>query len=622
MSVCRRPIQERGPLSGLAAARRLRGGSLPHVPPPASTVSSRVRLELEAPADSQPEAILTDPRRETSWRVALAARAAGRWSAEVQLPHDPTVLHYHFELTDGTVIRERRQLEGTVEPLYGVWDERDFQIAVFDPANVPPAWTRGAVAYQIFPDRFAVGDPTRVRNGGDVYGEDPLYLRWGERPERPPRGRDFFGGDLAGIIAKLDYLAELGVSCVYLTAIFAARTNHRYDAVDYMRIDPRLGDEADLRRLVVEADERGIRVVLDGVFNHCSKESEYFRRAQADRTSATYRWFDFQEWPDRYTGWVDVPYLPEFVECPEVEAFFFGEEGVARYWLDTGIAGWRLDVTPWISDGYWRRFRRAIRDGRDDLYLVAEDWGDATHRLVGDSFDATMNYRFGYSVAGYATGKLSPSELDDRLQTLRRDTPEPAFHAQLNLLDSHDTPRLLTICDGDRRRVMLAVAIQLAYPGVPMIYYGDEAGLEGDFAEDSRRTYPWGEEDEQLLAFYRTAIRARRASAALGQGDIETVWIDDATSSYGFVRRHGGEIALALFNAGEEPAEFDLTSTVAHGRWIDLLGHVEPADVGDRAVVTLPSLSACWLVDGDGWSRRSDPDGRPRSAQRRRARAR
>ena len=159
---------------------------------------------------------------------------------------------------------------------------------------------------------------------------------------------------------------------------------------------------------------------------------------------------------------------------------------------------------------------------------------------------------------------------------------------------------------------MLAVALQLAYLGVPMIYYGDEAGLEGDFAEDGRRTYPWGEEDEQLLAFYQTAIRARRASAALGQGDIETVWIDDATSSYGFVRRHGGEVALALFNAGAEPAEVDLASITAQGRWLDLLGHVEPTDVGDRAVVTLPSLSACWLVDSSGLASRVEPEGRRR----------
>lgn len=578
-----------------AAARRLRGGVLPHTPPAASPVSTAVLLELEAPDGSQPEAILADTRRETSWRVALAPATAGHWSAEILLPGEPTVVRYHFRLADGTTVRERRQLEGIVEPLYGVWEERDFQIAVFDPTSVPPAWTQGAVVYQIFPDRFAIGDPSRVRNGGDVYGKESLYLPWGERPERPPEGRDFFGGDLAGIAGKLDYLASLGVTCVYLTPVFAARTNHRYDAVDYFRIDPRLGDEADLRRLVGEAGERGIRVVLDGVFNHCSKDSAYFRAAQADRTSPTYRWFDFQEWPDRYTGWVDVPYLPEFVECPEVEAFFFGPDGVARYWLDTGIAGWRLDVTPWISDGFWRRFRRAIRDGRDDLYLVAEDWGDATHRLVGDSFDATMNYRFGYSVAGYATGRLSPSELDDRLQTLRRDTPESAFHAQLNLLDSHDTPRLLTICEGDRRRVMLAAAFQLAYPGVPMIYYGDEAGLDGENAEDSRRTYPWGEEDEQLLAFYRTAIRARRASAALAEGDLETVWIDDATSSYGFARRHGDDTVFALFNPGEEPAEIVLRWPPGLETCIDLFGQLEPAVVGERLHVVVPPQSAGWL---------------------------
>ncbi len=589
------PVPMTGLALSLAVARRLRDGHLPHIPPAASPVSALVRLELEAPDGSEPEAILGDMRRETSWRVALAGASPGRWTAEVELPGVPTVVRYHFRLADGSIIRERRQLEGVVEPLYCVWDERDFQIAVFDPTSVPPAWTQGAVVYQIFPDRFAIGDPSRVRTGGDVYGNEPLYPSWGERPERPPQGRDFFGGDLAGIEGKLDYLASLGVTCVYLTPVFAARTNHRYDAVDYFRIDPRLGDEEDLRRLVSAARERGIRVVLDGVFNHCSKDSAYFRAAQADRSSPTYRWFDFQEWPDRYTGWVDVPYLPEFVECPEVETFFFGPDGVARYWLDSGIAGWRLDVTPWISDGFWRRFRRAIRDGRDDLYLVAEDWGDATHRLVGDSFDATMNYRFAYSVAGYATGKVSPSELDDRLQTLRRDTPEPAFRAQLNLLDSHDTPRLLTVCDGDRRRVMLAAALLLAYPGVPMLYYGDEAGLEGDNAEDSRRTYPWDDPDETLLAFYRTAIQARRASPALSLGDVETVWIDDRTRTYGFLRRHDSDAVVALFNAGDTPAEIVLPVAFEPGPAVDLLGSIQPVIAGDGLHVRVPPLSAGWI---------------------------
>lgn len=585
----------------LAAARRLRQGRLPHIPPAAAPVSTRVRLDLQAPVGSDPEVILTDIRRGLSWRIALSPKGdqPDAWTTELLLPSEPTVVTYHFILADGSLIRERRQVEGVVKPIYGVWEERDFRIAVYTPHSQPPDWVRGAVMYQIFPDRFAIGNPANVRRGGDVYGHKPRYLRWGERPEHPPKGRDFFGGDLPGIISKLDYLADLGITCLYLTPIFAAPTNHRYDALDYFQIDPRLGDESDFRALVAAAAQHGIRIILDGVFNHCSSESVYFKEAQADKTSPYYRWFDFQRWPDKYTGWVGVREMPEFVECPEVEEFFFGPEGVARHWLKYGIAGWRLDVTPWISDKYWRRFRRALRNDRSDVYLIAEDWGDATPRLVGDTFDATMNYRFAYSVIGYATGQLSPSELDDRLETLRRDTPEPMFYAQMNLLGSHDTPRLLTRCGGDRARHMLAAALQLAYPGVPMIYYGDEAGLEGEYAEDGRRAFPWDAPDRQLMHFYRTAIRARCANSALSLGRVETVWIDDMTSSYGFLRRWGDEQVLALFNAGERPAQINVVVPNAGAReyWIDLLGRLEPVHSRDGQLwLTLPPRMAAWFA--------------------------
>lgn len=592
----------------LAVARRLRGGSLPHVPPAASPVSTVVRLELEAQEDAYPEAVFTDPRREHGWRVALALSKVERdlWYAEVKLPQEPTVLRYRFILADGTLVCERRQKEGIETPLFGVWEEQDFSIAVYDPAGIPPAWVAGSVVYQIFPDRFARGDPNNLYRGANCYGLEPLYLSWDQKPEHPPKGRDFYGGDLRGVINKLDYLKEMGITCIYLTPIFASPTNHRYDALDYMKIDPRLGTEEDLRELIAKAEELGMRVLLDGVFNHCSSDSIYFKAAQADKLSPSYRWFDFEQWPDKWVGWAGVKTMPELVECPEVEEFFFGKKGIAQHWLSYGTAGWRTDVTPWITDEYWRRFRRAVRRTYPDAYLVAEDWGDATHRLLGDSFDATMNYRFGYSVVGYAGGKLSSSELDGRLQTLRRDTPPAQFHAQMNLLGSHDTPRLLTTLGSSRERVILAAALQLAYPGAPMIYYGDEAGLEGTYAESSRRAYPWGFEDEELLAFYKRAINARRANPALSLGDVVTVWLADP-GGYGIVRTCDGEVVLALFNSGTDPIEALIPlerivsrlgpiGPIPDGEWSDLLELVPTAQCKDGVLsVTIPGTCAAWL---------------------------
>lgn len=588
------------------AARRLRGGHLPHVPPPSSPTSATVRLALEAAPDAFPEALFTDPRREHGWRVALSWDASSAlWQADILLPQEPTVLRYHFALRDGSTLRERHQIEGEVEMLFGVWEEREFQIAVYDPDDTPPAWLPGTVFYQIFPDRFAQADPENVRNGAGVYGQDPLYLSWDDKPEQPPKSRDFFGGDLRGVINKLDYLADLGVTCIYFTPIFTSPTNHRYDAVDYTQVDPRLGTEDDLRELISGARDRGIRVLLDGVFNHCSSDSIYFQDALRSKESPYYRWFDFIHWPERWVGWLGIRHrlttwgiktMPEFVECPEVEQFFFGEGGIAQRWLSLGTAGWRTDVTPWVTDEFWRRFRRAVRKSFPDAYLVAEDWENAPQRLVGDSFDAVMNYRFGYSVLGFASGKLTPAELDDRLETRRRDTPPLSFHAQMNILGSHDTARILSRMESRKERVIFATALQLAYPGAPMIYYGDEAGLEGAYGEDGRRPYPWGREDPQLLAFFRTAMNARRESAALGKGDVSTAWIDDR-GGYGFVRAYGDERVLALFNNGTGPLEaaVPVGDGIPNGESRDLLSQLPAARIaGGTLRASLPPLGAGW----------------------------
>ncbi len=583
----------------LAAARALRGGLLPHVPPAASPLSTRVRLDLEAEDDSYPEAVVTDPRREHGWRVALIrSKEMGHWYTEILLPQEPTLLHYHFVLHDGTIVQERRQQEGVEQPLFGVWQERDYQIAVYDPHSPPPAWVHGQVVYQIFPDRFARSDAGNVYKGGNTYQHPPLYLDWDAAPEHPPQGRDFYGGDLQGVMDKLDYLKKLGVTCIYFTPIFASPTNHRYDTLDYMKIDPRLGTSNDLSELIARAGELGIRIILDGVFNHCSKDSIYLQAARTDRLSPCYRWFNFTNWPDEWVGWVGVKTMPEFVECPEVEEFFMGKDGVAQHWLSYGTAGWRTDVTPWMTDEFWQRFRRAVRGAYPDAYLVAEDWGDATHRLLGNSFDATMNYRFGYSVVGFAGGRLSAAELDDRLETLRRDTPTASFHAQMNLIGSHDTARALTTLEGSRERLMLAAAFQLAYPGVPMIYSGDEVGVEGSYAENSRRAYPWGREDAGLLDFYKRAINVRRQSKALSYGEVYTVWLDER-GGYGFIRKADDEIVVALFNNSDK----ELSATIAFpddaqvaDEWTDLLGNLPSTYRTDGVFsATLPSLSAAWF---------------------------
>lgn len=575
-------------------ARKLRPDSPYHLPPGAQSLNTRVELTLEDATDT-PEIVLTDMRRDYTWHVAMEpdASAKNTWRAEIMLPMHPTIISYYF-VVDGEEIYERRQIEGENIPIYGQWHELAFKIPVYDPYRMPAAWTNGMVVYQIFPDRFAKAQSDEqaqaAMNG--VYGHAPKFMSWGDIPEAPPLGRDFYGGDLRGVIDKLDYLAELGVECIYFNPIFEASSNHRYEAVDFMKIDAMLGTEADFDALIEAAHERNIKIVLDAVFNHCSTDSIYFDingkfdppGAAQSRQSPYYRWFKFTQWPDTFDGWMDLGFMPEFVECPEMEAYFLGEDGVTAYWLDKGIDGWRCDVAFDNTDEFWRRFRDRVDATKPGAWLISEEWRDSSHYLLGDTFNATMNYRFTWAARGFlATDDLKPSELDDRLQKLILDTPPDALHAQMNLLDSHDTDRVLTACNGDRARYKQLVAFLLAYPGAPTIYYGDETGLEGGNAEDGRRCMPWDDIDADLYDYFKRTISAHKASHALRRGDFESVLIDDEQNVYAFGRRTRDEVVYAVFNASAKTASVTVPVD-ADGVYADLLGSSPDVRAADGAL--------------------------------------
>jgi glycosidase len=466
-------------------------------------------------------------------------------------------------------------------------------------------WTKGMIIYQIFPDRFANGDTTIDQVSQGVYGHEPLYKQWGELPEHPPLGRDFFGGDLRGVIDKLDYISDLGVDCIYFTPIFQSPTNHRYDAIDYFKIDPMLGTEMDFDELLEKAHGRGLKVVLDAVFNHCSSDSIYFdivgrygQGAVGSKHSPYYRWFDFTNWPTEYRGWYGLGFMPEFVECPEVEEFFVGPEGVTAYWLERGIDGWRCDVAFDNSDEFWRRFRKRIDTIRPGAYTIAELWIYATHYMLGDTFNGTMNYRLGWALRGFClTDSLTPSELDDRLMVLQRDTPGPALHSQMNILDSHDTNRILTVANGDRQRVRQIAAFHLAFPGAPMIYYGSETALEGADAEDGRRCMPWDTLDEEMLACYKHIISIQKSSNALRLGDYETVLLDDERRLYGFVRRYGDEVAFALFNGSDQAADVQVPLREDDPQlWREMIAGSDLTVSGGTLKARLEPRGSAWIM--------------------------
>jgi len=589
-------------------ARQLRGDGPFHLPPAAQPLNSTVTLVLEN-TDQQPMVTLTDTRRDYTWQALMEPGNADKtWQTDVLLPMEPTIVTYTFTIGDQTLM-EKRQVEGQNTPVYGEWEDLPFKIAVYDPDRMPADWIKGMVVYQIFPDRFAKiqsDDKARAAMKG-VYGHEPLFKNWGDAPENPPLGRDFFGGDLQGIISKLDYLSDLGVECIYLNPIFEAASNHRYEAIDFMTIDRMLGTEADFDELIDEAHDRGLRVVLDAVFNHCSSDSIYFDitgkyseqtgipGAYQSQQSPYYRWFKFREWPTEYDGWIGLGFMPEFVECPEMEAYFVGPDGVTAQWLNKGIDGWRADVAFDNTLDFWRRFRTCVDNTKSDAWLISEEWRDSTHYMLGDTFNGTMNYRFMWAVRGFlGTDNLLPSQLDDRLQTWMRDTPGPAIPAQMNLLDSHDTDRALTTCGGDRDRYQQMVAFQLAYPGAPTVYYGNETGLEGDFAEDGRRCFPWDDIDTELHTFFTHLMTLRRDLYVLRTGHTETVIADDDKRVYGFRRYNENRSVYALFNATSEEQTVGIAVS-KDGTLNDLLkSHPDVTAEGGTVTITLKPRGAVW----------------------------
>ena len=446
-----------------------------------------------------------------------------------------------------------------------------------------PGWVRDAVFYEIFPDRFAASD--RVPKPG------PL-----EPWDAPPTRHGFKGGDLLGIVEHLDYLEDLGVTALYLTPIFQSASNHRYHAYDYLKVDPMLGGDEALRALLDAAHGRGMRVILDGVFNHSGRGFWPFHHVLENGASSPYRrWFHIDDealdagrpllaYPSPgtpsselgYLAWWGMPALPKLnTREPDVREYLLT---VAEHWLRFGIDGWRLDVPEEIEDeSFWPAFRERCRAVRQDAYLVGEIWHVAPEWLRGDRFDALMGYPLAYAAMGFAGGSrldmavvhghpeyaLNIEPLDGlafagRLTDLLAAYEPEAVAAQLNMLGSHDTPRLRTVLGDDVTGIRLATLIQMTLPGAPCVYYGDEIGMTGGNDPDCRRAFTWDERswDHELHSFVRSLARERQLDATLRTDHVEILAASGGAVAY--QRRLGDARTIVAINAGDDSMRLDL----------------------------------------------------------------
>lgn len=520
---------------------------------------------------------------ETFREIEMARKfeKGGDYQTDFQTYGPSGLYFYHFQI----IYQDSRRTERKI--YYGKADDdcggqgkisddpegvKQYQLTSYSQRDCAPEWYRRGVIYHIFVDRFFNGDPHRKilnpKKNSFVYateGDLPYYItdkngeisRW-----------DFFGGNLSGIIAKLPALHDLGITVLYLSPIFEARSNHKYDTADYRRIDPMFGDDRTLQKLIAKAGRLGIHIMLDGVFNHVGADSRYFNRyktygdggAYNDPGSPYYHWFTFHHYPDSYDAWWNIRDLPAASKSNRFfqDFIYQSPNSVIHRWTKMGIGGWRLDVADELPDAFIAGIRSAVdmhTTKEEGKVLIGEVWEDASHKIAygqrrhyleGGMLHGVMNYPFRRMIIDLLMLRMTAEQAVRISMTLKSNYPPEAFHANMNNIGTHDTERILTVLGGDERKLRLAVWLLITLPGVPCIYYGDEAGLFGGKDPDNRRFFPWGRENAKILTDFRTAIRERRKDVNLQLGDYFPFSIGRL---FGFLRYRSDEAFTAsLFN--------------------------------------------------------------------------
>jgi len=579
------------------------------------------------------------------YQAGLESDSCDYWAYSLS-DTQPDNYWYRFIITDGTktvyYADNTPALDGGLGTPSDTPVDNSYALMVYDTGFSAPSWAQNAVIYQIFPDRFFNGRFNNDPKTGDVRYDDPvLKLPWNTLPEgycrgyadastncpwrfgtpppwgigqpETPRGRDYYGGDLKGVDQNLDYLKSLGVNTLYFNPIFDSGSNHGYDTQDYYKIDPYFGTQKDWENLVKHTKQLGIRIVLDGVYNHMSSDSPFFDRyhhyatvGACESLTSTYRsWFTFHDVAAgtgtcagtagansaTYDGWFGFDTIPVLNKSnPAVQAYFItNPNSVSKYWLNAGASGWRLDVMGDASfpNGYWQSFRSVVKSTKADALIIGELWQkDSTllRFLRGDLADTTMNYRLRDAVVGLLTSQgfdskgfadsgrvISPTEFANRLASIREDYPDAAFYSLMNLVDSHDTARILwlltpgsaTTTDKTnpanlvvgKQLTQIASLIQFTLPGAPTIYYGDEVGMTGNDDPDDRRTYPWadlgGTPDQAMFTHYQTLANLRQQNPVLTAGDLRVLFADDPAGTVAYGRKTTSQAALVVINRSD-----------------------------------------------------------------------
>lgn len=583
----------------------------------AVTCGTEVRLRISIDGVGIPRAVKLIYKPDSSEAVyvdmpyVFSVLGSCIYEKTIKMPDNVGLVWYYFELeTDAGVVyygNNSENLGGKGEMSFQP-PSRSFQITVYDKKYKTPNWFKEGIAYQIFPDRFYNGNPD-----GSFLGDrtDIIKRNWGDQPFYKAeqfggeyKANDFFGGNLEGIIKKLPYLEDLGITVIYLNPIFRASSNHKYDTGSYEEIDPMFGDEATFKRLCSEAKKRGIRIILDGVFNHTGSDSMYFNKlgnydsvgAYQSKESPYYSWYRFMDYPEVYESWWGMQTLPQLEESsPELQQYLLsGKNAIIKKWLRCGASGWRLDVVDELPDFFVKELRKNVKMTDPDAVIIGEVWEDASNKTAygerrqyffGEELDSVMNYPLRNAIIDAALCRIDAYEFNRRVMSLKENYPRPAFYSLLNMLSSHDVERIVTLMGGvpnrhevdreaqskfsldgytlqiARKRVKMVMGMIMTMPGVPCLFYGDELGVQGYGDPFCRSTFPWNKMDEvdpgeDMRSWIKSLTRLRKSSKAFSVGEFNYVY--RIGNTYAYIREYRNEKYIVLTNFDSTPKDIRL----------------------------------------------------------------
>ncbi|MCR1850644.1 glycoside hydrolase family 13 protein [Paraclostridium sordellii] len=545
-------------------------------------IGEDININIEAISDVKEIYLILETNEDIKKEIKMENKSNGIFAIDKYKFEKENIYFYYFKSIEGETLDVKYYGKsydcGACVEYHDINYINKYQITVSRKTE-SPKWFKEGILYHIFVDRFnRTGKINNPKKNSFIYAnweDTPMYIK---NKENEVIRWDFHGGNLKGIISKLNYLKGLGVTVIYLSPIFKSQSNHKYDTGDYKTIDPMFGDEEIFKELIYKASKKGINIILDGVFSHTGDDSIYFNKygnydslgAYQSKNSKFFSWYNFKDYPNEYDCWWGVKSLPNVNETENsyMDYIIRDKDSVIKKWMNYGVKGWRLDVVDELPSKFLETLKKETLNIDNESVIVGEVWEDASNKIsyserrkyfLGNQLNGVTGYVFKNIVVEFLKGNINSQDVYNRFMTIKENYPKDAFKSNLNLLGTHDTRRILTELNEEKELLKLAVFIQMTFEGVPYVYYGDEAGLTGETDPDNRRTYPWENEDKDILNFYKKIIKERKNNKLLSSGETKFLKLSNQ-NILGYIRYIKTDKILVLINRSNVKEKIDIES--------------------------------------------------------------